>query len=52
MNDQKKEKCPICDGTGFYHGKVCICISGEKDKAMPDLPEGFEELFGLFGGKK
>jgi len=25
----KDEKCPICQGTGFRDGKLCVCITGE-----------------------
>jgi hypothetical protein len=45
------EKCPICKGTGFIKGKICVCISGEtKDIG---LPEGWDEIFGnLFKNPK
>ena len=38
--------CPICNGIGFYNGKICVCIAGT---GVGDVPEF---LMGLFGMKK
>lgn len=27
--DECPAKCPVCKGTGFHNGKICICITGE-----------------------
>jgi hypothetical protein len=45
--------CPICQGTGFSHGQICICITGLKtgEKDTPDMPEFMKDLFGGFDGK-
>jgi len=52
----EKTKCPICQGTGFANGKLCICITGKKPEGMPDLPDGwadiFEDIFHYKGDKK
>ena len=43
----RDSKCPICKGTGFDKGKICVCISG-KDTFNKD---GLEFLKGMFGIK-
>lgn len=35
--------CTICQGTGFHKGKICVCISGNKDATV----EYLKELFGM-----
>lgn len=40
-------KCPICQGTGFYKRKICVCIT-KKELPETDL---FNELFNIFGMK-
>lgn len=30
MDNENKEKCPYCNGTGFdREGRFCLCITGE-----------------------
>jgi hypothetical protein len=42
----KPRKCPICQGTGFVRGEVCFCITGKNPENMPDLPDGWADIFG------
>lgn len=42
----EKTICPVCKGTGFMNGELCFCITGKKTKEMPDLPEGWGDIFG------
>jgi len=40
-----KPRCFLCQGTGFYIGKVCVCIG----KKQSNLPPIFRDLFdGIF----
>jgi hypothetical protein len=51
----EEEKCPICKGTGFMKGKICVCISGKSEpiEYLMDLPEDWDEIFGnLFKNPK
>lgn len=40
-------KCHICQDTGFYKGKICVCITNPKK----DFPENdaFNDLLNMFG---
>jgi hypothetical protein len=38
--------CPICQQTGFHNGEICSCITGKKPENVPDLPEGWDKIFG------
>ena len=39
-------KCPICQGTGFKDGKLCICITGDGPKTNGDIFD-FLKGFGM-----
>ena len=39
-----KARCPICMGTGFHDGKICVCITGEREGDFPDF---LKDLFGI-----
>ena len=41
---EEKFECPICQGTGFAKGDICICIKG-----LGDDQEGLSAIKDLFG---
>jgi hypothetical protein len=42
--------CPLCQGTGFYKGCICVCITGVK---KDDMPDELKAIFGdIFNGKE
>ncbi len=49
MNDHK---CPICHGTGFHNGKICVCITKEKDDGLEAIKSLFGDVFKDSGPKK
>lgn len=55
-----QRKCVLCNGTGFYKGNICECISNKRMKDSlegiknSDLPDCIKDLFSAFderGGK-
>ena len=42
--DECPAKCPVCNGTGFHNGKICVCITG---KGQPEVPELLRQIFGV-----
>ncbi len=44
MGEDKRFVCPICQGTGFAKGDICICIKG-----LGDDKDGLSVIKDLFG---
>jgi hypothetical protein len=45
---KEKFECPICQGTGFSKGDICICIKGlggDKDDPLAALKDLFGDVF-------
>jgi len=38
-----ERECPYCKNTGFYQGRICVCISGRDNY---DMTQFFREVFG------
>ena len=47
MREDKRFVCPICQGTGFAKGDICICIKGlgDKDDPFSAIKDLFSDLF-------
>ena len=56
MDNDKKDKCPICQGTGFAKGGICLCITGKLPDGLPDFMDVFCDIFATTkdpsGGKR
>lgn len=44
---KEKFECPICQGTGFSKGAICICIKGlgDKDDPLAAIKDLFGDVF-------
>jgi len=38
-----ERECPYCKNTGFYQGRICVCISGLDSH---DMTKFFRQIFG------